>query len=273
MPKKRTHTFAFAGKGGSGKTTLAGLLAQQNANILAHITLAQIFRPGIPVLYGTVSTVANMRLGNVALGSVETGLISAASAQLARHYCLPIRSVGGTTDSKLEDVQAGIERTTTLVQAVLAGVDFITCAGTLDGSMMESDALLVLDDELCGAALRMARGIEVNEDTLAVDLIREVGPGGHYLAETHTVNHFRKEHFIPRLMVRDPYDAWVDGGSKSALDLAKERANKILAEHQPRQLEKAVSDELEKYRQMVAERPIEEFYAYEDEARQDFRAL
>jgi trimethylamine--corrinoid protein Co-methyltransferase len=139
--------------------------------------------------------------------------------------------------------------------------------------MMESDALLVLDDELCGAALRTAQGIEVSEDTLALDLISRIGPGGHYLAETHTVEHFRKEHFIPRLLVRDPYDAWKDSGEKSALELAKARARKILAEHQPRQLDPAVSDELEKYRQMIAERPIEEFYAYEDEERQDFGAL
>ena len=189
--------------GVTAPATLAGLLAQENAGILAHITLAQIFRPGTPVLYGTVSTIANMRLGTVALGAVETGLITAASAQMARYYGLPSRSVGAATESKREDLQAGMERTATLVQAVLAGVNFITCAGTLDGTMLESEPLLLLDDELCGAALRMARGIEVTDDTLALDLIRRVGYGGNYFAENHTVDHYRSEHYIPRLAVRE----------------------------------------------------------------------
>jgi trimethylamine--corrinoid protein Co-methyltransferase len=147
----------------SAPVTLAGLLAQENAAILAHVTLAQIFRPGAPVLYGTVSTTANMRFGTVTLGSPETGLISAASAQMARYYGIPIRSVGGATDSKREDIQAGFERIGTLLPPVLAGVNLITCAGTLDSTMLESHALLMLDDEICGAAVRMARGIDVND--------------------------------------------------------------------------------------------------------------
>jgi trimethylamine--corrinoid protein Co-methyltransferase len=106
--------------GATAPFTLAGLLAQQNANILAHVTLAQVFRRDTPVLYGTVSTIANMRLGTLALGAVETGLESAGAAQLARRYGLPCRSVGGTTESKLEDVQAGLKRTATLLQAVQA---------------------------------------------------------------------------------------------------------------------------------------------------------
>jgi len=101
--------------GATAPVTLAGLLVQQNANILAHVTLAQIFRPGTPVLYGTVSTIANLRLGTVALGAVETGLITAGAAQMARHYGLPCRSVGGATESKLEDLQAGVERMGTLL--------------------------------------------------------------------------------------------------------------------------------------------------------------
>jgi len=255
--------------GATAPVTLAGLLVQQNANILAHITLAQIYRPYTPVLYGTVSTVANMRLGNVALGSAETGLITAASAQLARYYDLPIRSVGGTTDAKLEDIQAGIEPTT-LLQAVLAGVDFITCAGTLDGTMMESDALLVLDDELCGMALRVARGIDVNENTLALDIIHRTGSASNYLIEEHTRSNFRREHFLPNLAVREPYETWEKGGKKTAIDLARERAKNILKNHQLRQIDPDMERELNQYRKMVAERTIEEFYGYEDEVKQKF---
>jgi trimethylamine--corrinoid protein Co-methyltransferase len=256
--------------GATAPVTLAGLLTQQNANILAHVTLAQVFRPGTPVLYSTVSTIANMRLGNVALGAVETGLITAGAAQLARSYGLPCRGVGGTTESKLEDVQAGIERTATLLPAVLAGVDFITCAGTLDSTMLESDAMLLLDDELCGAALRVADGIRVDEDTLALDLIRKVNFRGHYLAEAHTVEHFREEHFMPSLFTRDPYETWEKAGRRSAIDYARQKVEKILKDHKPRALDPALEKELDQFRQMVAARTLEEFYAGEQEENQDF---
>jgi trimethylamine--corrinoid protein Co-methyltransferase len=253
--------------------TLAGLLAQQNANILAHVTLAQIFRPGTPVLYGTVSTIANMRLGTVALGAVETGLVTAGAAQMARYYSLPCRSVGAATESKREDFQAGVERMATLLPAVLAGVDFITCGGTLDSTMLESDLLLMLDDELCGMALRAARGLEVDDAALALDVIKKVGFSGNYMTEMHTASHFRDEHFIPRLVVRDTYEAWQKAGSRSALDLARERAREILADHQPRALDPALERELDDFRRMVAVRPMEEFYAYEAMERQDLADL
>jgi trimethylamine--corrinoid protein Co-methyltransferase len=259
--------------GATAPVTLAGLLAQQNANILAHITLAQIFRPGTPVLYGTVSTIANMRLGTVALGAVETGLVTAGAAQLARHYGLPCRGVGGTTESKLEDVQAGLERTATLLQAVLAGVDFITCGGTLDSTMLESEPLLVLDDVLCGAALRIARGIEVDDDTLALDVIEEVGFSGHYLDHEQTAERFREEHFIPDLLPREPFDTWLVGGARSALDHARERVRQILADHRPRELDPSAERDLDAYRREVAERPMEAFYAHEEEELQDLSAL
>jgi trimethylamine---corrinoid protein Co-methyltransferase len=261
--------------GATAPVTLAGLLAQQNASILAHVILAQIYRPGTPVLYGTVSTVANMRLGTVALGAVETGLITAGAAQMARYYGLPCRGVGGTTESKLEDLQAGMERTATLLQAVLAGVHFITCGGTLDGTMLESETLLMVDDELCGAALRVGRGIRVDDGTLALELIKEIGsrPSGNYLAELHTVQRFREEHYIPRLLPREPYDSWLQAGGRSVLDHAREQARTILAEHEPRALDPALEEALEDYRRRVAARPIEEFYLHELQEKQDWESL
>ncbi len=261
--------------GATAPVTLAGLLAQQNANILAHITLAQCFRPGTPVLYGTVSTIANMRLGTVALGAFETGLVTSAAAQLAGYYGIPCRGVGGATDSKLEDVQAGLERAATLLQAVLAGVSFITCAGTLDGTMLESDALLMIDDELAGAALRVARGITVDEETLALDVIKDVifGEESNFMAHVHTAHRFRAEHYIPSLLPRQPYDAWAEAGSKSALDLAKQRARDLLARHEPRELDTATEQALAEYRQMVADRPLDLFYEHETDSFQDWETL
>jgi len=214
-----------------------------------------------------------MRSGTVALGSVETGLITAASAQMARYYGLPIRSVGGTTDSKREDLQAGFERMGTLLPAVLAGVNLITCAGTLDSSMMESHALLMLDDEICGAALRMARGIEVNDESLALDLIKKVGFSGSYLAARETSRLYRKEHFIPTLFAREPYDTWEKEGSKLAIERARERALAILAGFQARDVDPAIERELQAFKDSVAARSLEDFYLYETEEKQDFAAL
>jgi len=249
--------------GATAPTTLAGLLAQQNAEILAHIALAQIIAPGTPVLYGTVSTITDMATGNVALGSIETGLITAAAAQLARHYGLPCRSVGGTTDSKVVDLQCMLERFGTLMPAVLAGVHFITCGGTLESTMTESHPLMVLDDEMCGLALRLARGIEVNKGTIALDLIKEVGWDSHYLDKMHTAERYRGEFVFPRLLKRTPRDSWEKKGAKTALDLARERVQELLAKHQPPELDPAAERELLDYVEMVRKRSMSDFESAE----------
>jgi trimethylamine--corrinoid protein Co-methyltransferase len=259
--------------GATAPVTLAGLLAQENAAILAHITLAQIFRPGTPVLYGTVSTVANMRYGTVSLGSPETGLITAASAQLAQYYGLPCRSVGGTTEAKRADLQAGFERMGTLLPAVLSGVNLITCAGTLDSTLLEDHALLLLDDDICGAALRTARGIEVNHESLALDVIKQVGFSSNYITEPHTARLFRQELFIPKSYSNQPYETWEDRGRLLALDQARERAREILSAHQPRTLHPEIERELDEFRQTVASRQLDDFYLYESDEKQDFDNL
>jgi trimethylamine--corrinoid protein Co-methyltransferase len=249
--------------GSTAPVTLAGLLAQQNAEVLAHITLAQIVSPGTPVLYATVSTITDMAKGNVALGAIETGLITAAAAQLARHYGLPCRGVGGTTEAKTLDLQCMLERVATLIPPVLAGVHFITCGGTLESTTTESHPLLALDDEVCGMLLRLARGIEVNENTLALDLIKQVGWEGNYLAERHTAQNFRREHFLPKLLPRDVRETWEQQGEKTTLDLARERVRAILAKHEPRSLDPAIEKELEAYAAMVRERTMDDYVAAE----------
>ena len=249
--------------GATAPATLAGLLAQQNAEILAHITLAQIIAPGTPVLYGTVSTIADMATGNVALGAVETGLITAGAAQLARYYGLPCRGVGGATDAKTLDLQCMLERVSTLLPAVLAGAHFITCGGTLESTMTESHPLLVLDDEVCALALRLARGIEVSEETIALELIKEVGWEGHYLAQPHTAGHFRREYFLPKLLRREAREVWESKGSKTALDLARERVRELLSKHERRELDTAVEKELLEYLAMVRRRSTTDFEAAE----------
>jgi trimethylamine--corrinoid protein Co-methyltransferase len=177
------------------------------------------------------------------------------------------------TESKRADFQAGVERLGTLLPAVLAGVNLITCAGTLDGSLLEDHAMLMLDDEVCAAAVRLARGIEVTDETLPLDLIKEIGYSGNYLAEEHTAAHFRNELFMPKLYSREPYQTWDEAGRPMALDHAREKVKKVLAEHEPRELDPAVVKEMTIFKDMVAERDLTAFYEYEQPENQDFDNL
>ena len=249
--------------GTTAPATLAGLLVQHNAEVLAHVTLAQIIAPGTPVAYGCASTIADMATGNIATGAVESGLIVAAAAQLARYYGLPCRALAGATDAKSLDLQCMLERVVTLMPAALAGVHFIVCAGTLDAITAFSEPLLVLDDELCGLALRLARGIEVNDETIALDVIKQDGWHGHYLDQAHTAQHYRREHCLPRLLRRDSREVWEGKGSRMALDLARERARELLAKHEPRQLDAAVERELQECVAMARRRSMDDYLAAE----------
>jgi trimethylamine--corrinoid protein Co-methyltransferase len=249
--------------GTTAPATLAGLLAQHNAEVLAHVTLAQVIAPGTPVAYGCASTIADMATGNIATGAVESGLTLAAAAQIARYYGLPCRALAGATDARTLDLQCMLERVATLMPAALAGVHFIVCAGTLDGITVLSEPLLVLDDELCGLILRLARGIEVNDETIALDLIKEVGWQGHYLDQLHTAQHYRREHYLPRLLRRDSREVWEGKGSKTALDLARDRVRDLLAKHEPRHLDPAVEKEMREYVAMVRQRTMDDYLAAE----------
>ncbi|MCS7104386.1 MAG: trimethylamine methyltransferase family protein [Thermofilaceae archaeon] len=232
--------------GATAPATLAGLLVQQNAEVLSAIVVAELVNPGTPVLYGTVSTIMDMRTGNIALGSVETGLINAATAQIARYYGLPCRGTGGVTEAKAPDFQAGFEKAVTLLMASLSGVNFIyDAAGSLDSTLSASYEQVVMDDELCGIAARAAKGVEVSSESLALEVIEDVGPGGHYLNKIHTVKHVREEHYIPKLFTRLRWEAWLS--AKGMLEQAREKVERILKEHEPEPLDPSVERELTLY--------------------------
>lgn len=249
--------------GTTAPVTLAGLLVQHNAEILSNVVMAQVVNPGTPVMYGTVSTIAEMRRGTVALGAVETGIITAASAQLANSYNLPCRGVAGATESKIPDMQCALERQQSMLLAALGGANYITCVGTLESTTVGSHELAVIDNEIIGMVERAARGIDVNENTLALDIIRNVGPDGNFLMEEHTQMNFRNEHFIPRLADRNPREVWQEGGGKQMLDNAREMAKKILAAHRPRDLDPKLEKEMDAFVEHVSNRDLDEFYAAE----------
>ncbi len=252
--------------GTTAPITLAGLLIQHSAEVLAHIVMAQAVNPGTPVLFGTVSTIAEMRRGTVALGSVETGLISAAIAQIAHSYNIPCRGVAGGTESKLLDLQCGVERARTMQMAAMGGVNYITCVGTIESTTAGAHELTVIDDELIGSIERAIRGIEVNETTKAVEIIKKVGPGGDYLMQEHTQKYFRTEHFIPSLCDRDKRDIWEKAGKKDMVGRAREKALAVLAKHTPKDLDPAVMKGMNDFIEMVKKRTLDEYYAAEWEA-------
>ena len=220
--------------GSTSPITLAGTLAQVNAEQLCGMVLAQSIVAGAPVIYGAIPTIADMRTMNFLDGAIELGILAAGGAQLAQYYHLPYYAWGGLTDSKIPDIQAGYEKGMTLLMAALAGANYIHCAaGMLESTTTVAYEQYVIDNEIIGMAMRALQGIEVNEDTLALGVIDKVGPGGNYLAETHTVEHMRTELFFPKVSDRSLIEEWVSNGSKDARQRAREIAKDILAEHKP----------------------------------------
>lgn len=232
--------------GGTAPVTLAGLLVQQNAEVLTGIMTSQLANPGTPVLYGTVSAAMDMRTGAAALGGPEVGLLNVASAQLARFYNLPCRGTGGNTDSKTVDAQAGIETAQSVLMASMAGMNLVyDAAGSLDGSLVLSKEKIVIDDELCRMVTRTLEGVTVNDETLAVDEILKVGPAATFLGRAFTSKHFRSEHFIPDLMERRSREAWEKDGRKDISARAREKTRRILKEYVPEPMEKDILSDLE----------------------------
>ncbi|MFX0076958.1 MAG: trimethylamine methyltransferase family protein [Candidatus Hermodarchaeota archaeon] len=249
--------------GASSPVTLAGLLTQTNAEILGSVVLSQIFNPGAPVFFGTVSHITDMRTGNSAMGSVEMGLITAGIAQLARYYNIPSRGPGAGTDSKVLDLQNGFERLQTLMLAAQAGVNYITCAGTYEATLVEALELLVIDDDLAGMVKRAIEGITVNDDTIGLDVIKKVATsdvkGVNFLAESHTRKHMKSELYMPRLANRARRSTWLKKGGMDIVQMAREKVDQILKEHHPNELDSTMEVQLKEYMKKVRERTFDDY--------------
>ncbi|MBI3978957.1 MAG: trimethylamine methyltransferase family protein [Chloroflexi bacterium] len=216
----------------SGPMTFAGMVAQQNAEVLAGLVLVQAVRPGNPVCYGNVSTIADMKVGAPVYGTPEMALSIALGTQLARRYGLPNRGGGGWADSKLPDAQTGYEHMHTFLVSVLSGVNLLTHAAGAIGSMLASSyEMLVLDQDVIGMVKRMVQGPAINRAELAVDVIREVGPQGMFLTHEHTYHTFRTAYFEPMLADRQIYAEWVKRGARSAAERATEKWKQLLADY------------------------------------------
>jgi trimethylamine--corrinoid protein Co-methyltransferase len=234
--------------GSTAPVTLAGLLAQINAEMLAGLVLTQIVHPGCPVVLGPIPATADLRTGKYLGGSVEFGICNAAITQLAHHYKLPIYNSAGMTEAKIPDIQAGMEKAQSVIQVALAGANFIHhAAGMLEDSTTIAYEQFVIDNDLLGMAMRSVRGIEVNDETLALDVIDRVGPGGHYLIDRHTLDYMRTEHYYPTAIFdRQTHERWEAAGSSTAWDRAKDTARHILADHQAKPIDRDIDAQIRK---------------------------
>jgi trimethylamine--corrinoid protein Co-methyltransferase len=212
--------------------TLAANVVMHCAESLAGVVMTQLVRRGCPVLFGSVGSITDMRtLGHVS-GAIERGMINAAVSQMAQFYRLPYYSTAGMSDAKVVDCQAGYESGMMNLLVAMSGANYIhDAAGLMEFDLTVSYEKLVLDDEIIGMCLRVLRGIEVNDETLGLDLIEQVGPGGDFLAQEHTIRHMRTEFFEPTVGDRLHREHWSAAGELDALRRAHERVQKILSEH------------------------------------------
>ena len=251
-------TYAAAGQpqlinsltiaGATAPATLAGALVVQNAEILAGIVLTQLVREGTPVVYASGSSNADMRSGALCVGSPEMAINNALAAQMARYYGLPSRGVGALCDSKIPDVQAGYESMMNLLTAQNSGVNFVLhAAGALETINCISYEKFIIDEEVIGMVKRIRKGIKINEEALALEVVREAGPGGQFIDKAHTFRHCRTEFYQPCLSDRTSFDKWARQGAVECMQTANRRWKEILASYEPPELSPSVDRDLLKF--------------------------
>jgi trimethylamine--corrinoid protein Co-methyltransferase len=231
--------------GATSPVTLAGTLVQQNAEMLAGITMVQLLNPGNPVQYSPRCIPLDMLTGQ-ACYAIEATMMNVGCVQLAEHYGLPCDVYGLDTDSKILDEQSGLERAMGGLLPALAGADSLSGAGCIEGGITASYEQLVIDDEIFGMIFRAAKGIDVDDEKLAADVIvKVVKESSNFLEQKHTLKHFQSEYFRPKLASKDARARWEKLGSKSIVEVAREKVKKTLAEHQPLRLDEDASKKVE----------------------------
>jgi len=230
--------------GGTAPATFAGVIVQGSAESLSGLVLAQLVRPGAPFIYGAFTTIMDMSTTIFSYGAPEMSLMAAAMAQLAQFYGLPFFGTAGCTDAKFPDPQAAAEAAFSCLSSALASANLVHDSGWLDHGSVASPAYMVLVNEVLYMVRQFLQGLAVNEETLAVDIIDKVGPGGHYLNEEHTLRHFR-EVWYSELFDRAMLDQWKQKGGKRFEERLREATQKAMA-HTPAPLPAEVLRELDR---------------------------
>jgi len=221
--------------GATAPATLAGTLVQTTAETLGALAFVQLLAPGHPFIFSNWPFVSDLRTGAMSGGSAEAGILNAASAQIANFYDLPSGVAAGMADSKVPDAQAGYEKGLTTVLAGLGGANLVyESFGMLSSLLTCSAEMMVIDDEILGAALRTVRGIEVTDETLSLEVIEEAVRGpGHYLGADQTLAVMESEYVYPSVGDRQTPDDWRDSGARDMWERARLRARSLLADHYP----------------------------------------
>jgi trimethylamine--corrinoid protein Co-methyltransferase len=228
---------------------LAGTVAQQTAEALAGIALVQLIRPGTPSVYGSFLTNTDMQSGSPAFGTPESAMGILASAQMARHYNLPFRGGGALTSSKAPDAQAAYESMMCMWPTILGRVNFVLhAAGWLESALLASYEKFIIDIE----ALRMfewmlKRGFPVDEESQAMDALREVGPGGHFLGAEHTLRNYRTGFYRPWISSTENFDRWNRFGARTADVVAAEKWKQVLAEYPDPGIDPGIDEQLQEF--------------------------
>jgi trimethylamine--corrinoid protein Co-methyltransferase len=231
--------------GATAPASLAGTLVIQNCDGLINVMLTQLANPGAPVIYGSVAASINFRDMSYLGGPVESGLINAATAQLARRYRLPYYSTAGISDSKTLDAQCGYETAVNNLLVALAGGDFIhDAAGLMEFANTVSKEKLVIDNDVLGMVQRALQGITVDEQSLAFEEIRSAGPGGNFISGRHTRTFMHRDHYIPQLTNRDKRESWEADGRPTAATSARAKVQSILNSPPELKLDQKTADAL-----------------------------
>jgi trimethylamine--corrinoid protein Co-methyltransferase len=231
--------------GATGPITPAGAVAVSNAEALASITLIQLVNPNSPVIYAAWGVVMDQKTGTATYASPENALtFGVLNGQLAEFYNLPCFGLGGAIDSKTPDAQAGCEATMLLLVSALVGVTLIHDCGYLASGGAGSLEMAVICDEIVENVLNIIKGVAVNDETLAIDVIKNVGPHGHFFSQKHTLKHLR-ELYTAQLFDKSKLETWVRRGRKDIGERAREAVEKILAEHKPTPLPSDVKRKIE----------------------------
>ncbi|QFT92975.1 Trimethylamine methyltransferase (MTTB) [Roseovarius sp. THAF9] len=234
--------------GAMAPVTVAGTLTQVMAEALAGVAFNQLCNPGAPVIMGAFVTSIDMNSGAPTFGTPEAAHITYGAGQLARRLGLPYRSAGSFNGSKLPDAQAAYETANSLNMGLLAGVNFMLhSCGWLEGGLVSSFEKFVMDADQLGVYHHLAKGIYTDENGQAMDAIREVGPGGHYLGCAHTQANFKTAFWRSEMLDYKPFEQWADEGEQDTMALAAARVEKQLANYQQPALDPGVLEALDAY--------------------------
>ncbi len=231
--------------GGTGPVTMAGAITLANAEILAGLVIHQLKRPGAPFIFGAGMSPMDMQSMQPTYSAPEAMMTQAGLCQIGRHlYRLPTWGFGGCSASKIADEQAVNEAATYIMMAGWAGTNLVHDVGYLEFGLTYSFDLLMICDEIIGQVRKMMEGIKIDTDTLAVEAVKRVGPGGHFLSDSHTFDHF-KNNWQPRLTDRKTREVWEQEGQKSMGQKAKEQLEDLLKNHYPPPLTSHVDGEID----------------------------